>query len=287
MFIENSYRRAGQAVILAMAAGLALAAPVRAQINDKVPDEVQNIEIVEHLDEHIPLDLKFRDENGKEVMLADYFNEEKPVLVNMVYLNCPMLCTLVVNGTFDALSQAEMGENQYNMLTISFVDGETPDMARAKMDNYIGRYGMPAGAAEWHILTGDDESITPLCQAIGFGYEYIEERNEYSHQAAAFVLTPDGRMARYLYGVAFKPATLKYSIIEASEGRIGTTVDKVFLYCFHYDAEAGSYAAQAWNISRVFLTLFAMAFLVFLGGYWAAERIKRKPRNNGPVEGTS
>lgn len=269
------------------AAVLLLAAPAHAQLNDKVPDEVQNIEIVEHLDERIPLDLKFRDESGKTVTLADYFNEDKPVVLNLVYLNCPMLCTLVVNGTFDALKEAGMGEEQYNMITVSFVDGETPDMARAKMDNYIGRYGMPAGAAEWHILTGENESIMPLCEAIGFGFEYVEERNEYSHQAAVFILTPDGRVARYLYGVMFDPPTLKYSIIEASEGRIGTTIDKVFLFCFHYDAAAGSYAAKAWNIARVLLTLFAVVFLFFMGGFWAAERIKRKLRNNGPVEGTS
>lgn len=270
-----------------VAALLVFARPLHAQLNDKVPDEVQNIEIVEHLDEKIPLDLEFRDENGKSVRLADYFNDEKPVLLNLVYLNCPMLCTLVVNGTFDALKLAEMGEEQYNMITVSFVDGETPAMARAKMDNYIGRYGMPAGAAQWHILTGEDSSIMPLCEAIGFGFEYVEERSEYSHQAAAFVLTPDGRIARYLYGVAFEPATVKYSLIEASEGRIGTTVDKVFLYCFHYDAAAGSYSAQAWNIARVLLTLFALVFLFFLTGFWLAERVRRKPRNNGPVEGTS
>src|SRR5690606_6131863 len=162
MLFETSYRRAGQAMFLAIAAGIMLATPARAQINDRQPDEVQNIEIVEHLDDRIPLDLRFRDENGKEVVLSDYFNDDKPVLLNLVYLNCPMLCTLVVNGTFDALKLAEMGEEQFNMITVSFVYGETPAMARAKMDNYIGRYGMTAGAAEWHILTGEVSSSMPL-----------------------------------------------------------------------------------------------------------------------------
>lgn len=264
-----------------------LATAALAQLNNRVPEEISRVEIVEHLDEHIPTDLAFTDENGNAVLLADYFDDDRPVLLNLVYLNCPMLCTLVVNGTFDALSLADMGENQFNMITVSFVDGETPAMARAKMDNYIGRYGLPNGAAEWHILTGKDESILPLCQAIGFGFEYVEERNEYSHQAAAFVLTPDARVARYLYGVTFDPATVKYSLIEASEGRIGTTVDKVFLYCFHYDAAAGTYSAQAWNIARVLLTLFALALFAFLGAFWTADRVRRKLRNNGPVEGTS
>ena len=264
-----------------------LCAPARAQLNDRQPAALNNIDIVEHLDQSIPLDLSFRDENGETVILGDYFNDGKPVLLNLVYLNCPMLCTLVVNGTFDALSVAGIGKDQFNMITVSFVDGETPEMARAKMDNYIARYGMPAGAAQWHILTGKNDAILPLCQAIGFGFEYIEERNEYSHQAAVFVLTPDGRVARYLYGVAYEPATLKYSIIEASEGRFGTTVDKVFLYCFHYDALAGSYAAKAWNIARVLLTLFALVFLLFLSGFWMAEKLKTKIRNHGPVEGTS
>ncbi len=280
-------KRVTTGTVWTLAAILLLVRPACAQLNDKVPEEMQNIEIVEHLDENIPLDLQFRDENGNSVTLGEYFNEDRPVLLNLVYLNCPMLCTLVVNGTFDALQEAQMPDEQFNMITVSFVDGETPDMARAKMDNYIARYGLPAGAAEWHILTGADESILPLCRAVGFGFEYVEERNEYSHQAALFVLTPDGRMARYLYGVMFEPGTLKYSLIEASEGRFGTTVDKVFLYCFHYDAAAGSYSAQAWNIARVFLTLCALVFLFFLSGYWLAEKIKRKPRNHGPVEGTS
>ena len=280
-------QRATAGLIVALTGVVLLCAPVLAQLNDRQPDEVKNIEIVEHLDERIPLDLVFRDENGKQVRLADYFNDDKPVLLNLVYLNCPMLCTLVVNGTMDALKDAGMGTDQYNMLTVSFVDGETSDMAKAKMENYIARYGMPPGASQWHILTGDNESILPLCKAIGFGFEYVEARNEYSHQAAVFVLTPDGRLARYLYGVAYEPATLKYSIIEASEGRIGTTVDRVFLFCFHYDALAGSYAAKAWNITRVLLTLFALVFLLFLSGFWMAERVKLKFRNNGPVEGTS
>lgn len=266
---------------------LLLCVPALAQLNDKQPEELKNIEIVEHLDEAVPLNLTFRDENGNVVQLGDYFNDGKPVLLNLVYLNCPMLCTLVVNGTFDALAEANMGPEQFNMITVSFVDGETPQMAREKMDNYIARYGMPKGASQWHILTGKNESILPLCQAVGFGYKYVEERNEYSHQAAVFVLTPDGRLARYLYGVAYVPATLKYSIIEASEGRIGTTVDKVFLFCFHYDAQAGSYAAKAWNIARVFLTLCALVFVLFLSGFWMAERLRRKLRNSGPVEGTS
>jgi protein SCO1/2 len=279
--------KAAAGLVWTLTGVLLLCAPALAQLNDKQPDELQNIEIIEHLDEAVPLDLSFRDENGNDVQLADYFNDGKPVLLNLVYLNCPMLCTLVVNGTFDALGEAGMGPDQFNMITVSFVDGETPQMAREKMDNYIARYGMPAGASQWHILTGRNESILPLCKAVGFGFEYVEEQNEYSHQAAVFVLTPDGRLARYLYGVAYQPATLKYSIIEASEGRIGTTVDKVFLFCFHYDAQAGSYAARAWNIARVFLTLCALVLLLFMSGFWMAERLRRKLRNSGPVEGTS
>lgn len=261
-----------------------LAQPAQSQSVEEVPDELEGVGITEHLEAQIPLNLKFKDDEGRDVVLADYFKDGKPVLLNLVYYNCPMLCSLVVNGAVDAVESTGWtpGE-EFVMLTISFDPLESHILANLKKQNYIKSLGIPGAERGWHFLTGEEDQIRALTDAVGFEYKWNEARQEWAHAAALFIITPDGRISRYLYGVMFDPTTFKLSMVEAADGGIGTAMDQILLYCFSYDAAAGSYAPIAINIMK----LSGVVVLLFLGSLlgslwlWERKRHKNKPSAAG------
>jgi protein SCO1/2 len=250
---------------------LALTTSAWAQMNNGVmsppantrPPRLENVGIEQHLDAQVPPDLTFRDETGKTVKLADYFGR-KPLILNLVYYNCTMLCGEALAGLASAmrLVKFDVG-NEFDVVTVSFDPRETPEMAAAKKKDYVGRYGRPNAAAGWHFLTGQPESINALTKAVGFQYQYDAKTNQYAHATAIMVLTPQGHISRYFYGVDFPPKDLRMGLVEASQGRIGNAVDAVLLYCYHYDPESGKYGAMVANILR----LAAAATILFMGTF--------------------
>jgi len=236
------------------------------------PPRLENVGIEQHLDAQIPPDLIFRDETGKSVRLGDYFGR-KPLILNLVYYNCTMLCGEALAGLASAmrLVKFDVGK-EFGVITVSFDPRETPEMAAAKKKDYVERYGRPNAAAGWHFLTGQPESINALTNAVGFQYKYDARSNQYAHATAIMVLTPQGRISRYFYGVDFPPKDLRMGLVEASQNKIGNTVDAVLLYCYHYDPETGKYGAMVANILR----LAAAATILFIGGLifilWRLDR---------------
>ncbi len=225
------------------------------------PPGLQNVGIEQHLDEQIPADLNFRDETGKPVRLGDYFGK-KPMILNLVYYNCPMLCGEVLSGLESALRvlKFDVGK-EFDVLTISFDPRETPNMATKKKAEFLKRYGRAGAAEGWHFLTGPQESIDALTKAAGFQYQYDPKTGQFAHATAIMVLTPEGKIAQYYYGVEYAPKDLRLGLIQASENKIGTLADQVLLYCYHYDPATGKYGAI---ISRV-LKLAGIATLLGLG----------------------
>ena len=227
------------------------------------PPRLENVGIEQRLDAQVPAGLAFRDDAGKAVKLGDYFGH-KPMILNLVYYNCTMLCGEALAGLASAmrLVKFDVG-NEFDVITVSFDPRETPEMAAAKKKDYVARYGRANAAAGWHFLTGQAESINALTNAVGFQYQYDAKTNQYAHATAIMVLTPQGRISRYFYGVDFPPKDLRMGLVEASQGKIGNAVDAVLLYCYHYNPETGKYGAIVGNILR----LAAAATILMLGAF--------------------
>jgi protein SCO1/2 len=227
------------------------------------PPGLRNVGIEQRLNEQIPPGLAFRDENGKAVQLGDYFGK-RPMILNLVYYQCPMLCGEVLTGLESAMRVLKFDAGkEFDVLTVSFDPKETPAMAATKKAEYIKRYGRPGAAAGWHFLTGPAASIDALTKAAGFQYQYDPRSGQFAHSTAIMVLTPEGKIAQYYYGVEFPPKDLRLGLIQASQNKIGTVVDQVLLYCYHYDPNTGKYGAI---ISRV-LQLAAGATVLILGTF--------------------
>jgi len=255
---------------VAIVSAVLLAGSATAQMNNGVmsppantrPPRLENVGIEQRLDAQLPPDLIFRDENGKAVKLGDYFGR-KPLILNLVYYNCTMLCGEALAGLSSAmrLIKFDVG-NEFDVVTVSFDPRETPEMAAAKKADYVKRYGRAGAAGGWHFLTGQPESINALTKVVGFQYQYDPKTNQYAHATAIMVVTPQGRISRYFYGVDFPPKDLRMGLVEASQGKIGNAVDAVLLYCYHYNPETGKYGAMVGNILR----MAGAATILLLGG---------------------
>ena len=228
------------------------------------PGLLSKIGIDQRLNHHVPLDLPFVDENGKDVKLGDYFGK-RPVLLALVYYECPMLCTQVLNGVTGALKTInfDVGK-EFEVVAVSINPREGPGLAAQKKAAYVQRYGRPQTADGWHFLTGRDENIKKLAAAVGFRYAYDEEIKQYAHGAGVELLTPKGVIARYFYGIEFAPRDLRLGIVEASEEKIGSPIDTALLLCFHYDPTTGKYGPTALTMVRIGAVLTVAAFAVFL-----------------------
>jgi protein SCO1/2 len=226
------------------------------------PPGLQNVGFEQKLNDQIPGDLLFRDETGKAVHLSDYFGK-RPLILNLVYYRCPMLCGEVLSGLTNSLKilKFDMGK-QFDVLTVSFDPRETPELAAAKKAEYLKRYGRPGADAGWHFLTGDQKNIEALTNAAGFEYQFDPKTGQFAHVTAIMVLTPEGKIAQYYYGVEYAPKDLRLGLVQASNNQIGNVVDQVLLYCYHYDPATGKYGAM---VARV-LRLSALATILILGG---------------------
>src|SRR5688572_19116770 len=258
MFAPRFIRRTVALAALAVAVS---AAPAAAQVgvtatgagqpSSARPGLLSKIHIDQHLDKPLPLDLPFVDENGTQVRLGDYFGK-RPVVMALAYYECPMLCTQVLNGLVTALGvlNFEPGR-EFEVVAVSFNPREGPGLASQKKANYLERYGRPHTAAGWHFLTGKEDSIKRLTDAIGFRYEFDPEIQQYAHGAGIEVLTPKGAISKYFYGIEFSARDIRLGLIEASEDRIGTPIDDVLLFCYHYDPATGKYGAAVLRMVRI------------------------------------
>jgi protein SCO1/2 len=263
----------------ALLAVATLAASAWGQMNNGVmsapansrPPRLENVGIEQHLNAQVPPDLTFRDDTGKTVKLGDYFGH-KPLILNLVYYNCTMLCGEALAGLSSAmrLVKFDVG-NEFDVITVSFDPRETPEMAAAKKIDYVKRYGRTNASAGWHFLTGQPDSINALTKVVGFQYQYDPKSNQYAHATAIMVLTPQGRISRYFYGIDFPPKDLRMGLVEASQGKIGNAVDAVLLYCYHYDPETGKYGAMVANILRLAAAATILIMGIFLFILWRLD----------------
>ena len=208
------------------------------------PPGLKNVAIEQKLNEQVPLDTVFRDESGKQVKLGDYFGK-KPVILSLVYYRCPMLCSELLAGLEGSLKALtfDVGK-EFDVLTVSFDPKDTPEDATEKKASVLKHYKRAGAADGWHFLTGSQESITALTQAVGFSYDYDPKSGQFAHSTAIMVLTPEGKIAQYYYGVEFPPRDVRLGLIQASQNKIGTLADQVLLYCYHYDPQTGRYDAM-------------------------------------------
>ena len=234
-----------------------------------LPKALDDVGIDQKLNEQLPLDLVFRDENGRNVRLNDYFGK-RPVVLALVYYECPMLCNQVLNGMVGAFRVMSFAPGQeFDVVTVSFDPRESPALATAKKKTYVDYLpeAKRAGAVTgWHFLTGDEVNIERLTKAVGFRYHFDEATNQFAHASAIYVATPEGRLARYFYGIEYAPRDLRLGLIEASQNKIGSPVDQLILYCYHYDPATGRYGAVVMNMMRLggIATLVALGALLLL-----------------------
>ena len=245
------------------------AQPLESEVGDQIGIE-------QRLGENLPLDLSFVDEAGRTVPIGGYFGE-KPVILALVYYECPMLCTQVLNGLLRSLKVLTFSVgDEFDIVTVSIDPGESSSLAAAKKREYTEKYRRETGPQGWHFLTGSNEQIEQLAESVGFRYQYDEETDLYTHASGIMLLTPQGELSRYFYGVEYAPKDLRLGLIEASENRIGNPVDQLLLLCFQYDPATGKYTLAVLNSLRVagFATVLGLA--VFVGAMLRRERRQSK-----------
>jgi protein SCO1/2 len=247
-------------ILLVLAAGALQAQTAQSGI----PGPLQHVSIEQRLNQQVPLDLMFKNENGRSVRLGDYFGE-KPVILSLAYYHCPMLCPYVLQGLSGALKAVSFSAGKdFTVLTISFDPTDTPEDAAQQKQKYIKAYGRMGAENGWHFLTGTQQAIDRITKSVGFYYEYDSSNKQFAHASAVYVLTPEGKLSRYFFGIEYPPKDIKLALVESSEGKIGSPVDKLLLFCFHYDPKTGKYSAYAVNFVRLggIITVFAISLFV-------------------------
>lgn len=235
------------------------------------PAALEGVGIDQKLDQQIPLDLTFLDEGGRPVRLSTYFGN-KPVLLALVYYQCPMLCTQILNGMETSLRAVSLDPGKdFEVVTVSFDPADTPDIALQKKLNYVRRYGRPNTANGWHFLSGNEASIKALTDAVGFHYTYDAKTRQFAHASGIFILTPQGKLSRYFYGVEYSSRDIRLGLVEASHNKIGNPVDQILLFCYHYDPATGKYGAIAMNMVRAGGATFVLVCGSFLLVMWRRD----------------
>lgn len=229
------------------------------------PEVLKEITIEQRLGAQVPLDAVFRDETGRAVKLGEYFGK-KPVVLSLVYYECPMLCNQVLNGLVGTMEALKFtAGKEYDVVTVSFDPRETPELAARKKETYLKRYGRDGAAGGWHFLTGDKAEIDKLTEAVGFGYAWDTKSNQFAHASAIMVATPEGKLSHYFYGIEYAPKDVRLGLVEASAGKIGSPVDKLILYCYHYNPTTGKFAPVMMVIRTAgIVTVVGLAALIFV-----------------------
>lgn len=265
---------------------VSVAGPARAQLGPSglkelsapanvLPQQLETVDVVEHLGDMLPMDIKLKDHDGKDVVLGDYFQTGRPVIVNLVYYGCPMLCGLVLNGL--AKGVADLGYQpgeQFEVVTISIDPDETTELAAAKRESILEMANRPDAGRSWTFHTGEAAEVRRLADALGFQYHWVEKEKQWAHPAVIFVASPEGKITRYLYGIEFPPNNLKLAVLEASEGKVGSTIDRLLLFCYHYDADSQGYVLFAQRLMRAggAVTLAGLGVFLFFNWRRSAKR---------------
>jgi protein SCO1/2 len=249
---------------LLLAAGAAHARPTSIVPDNTMPGPLKAVHYEQRLGEQVPLDLAFRDDAGRPVKLGDYLGKRPAVLV-LAYYRCPMLCNMVMQATESGLKPLSLDPGKdFEVIVASIDPTDTPERAAMKKRDIVQRYARPGTEAGWHFLTGPPPSIERLAHAVGFQYVYDKEKDQFAHAAGIVILTPEGKVSRYFFGIEYPPRDLRLGLVEASGNRIGGLVDQVLLYCFHYDPAIGHYSAVTLNLMRAAAALFAIGLALFI-----------------------
>jgi protein SCO1/2 len=248
-----------------------------------LPKPLESVDVKEHLGAHVPKTLGFVDQNGRPVTLGDYMDGKVPVVFTFNYSDCPMLCSLMLNGFVHGLKELDFTPGrEFRIVTVSIDPNEKPDRALATQRKYLGSYGKPEAKDGWAFLTGSEGNVRAYADAIGMEYAFVPERKEYAHAAAIAVASPDGKIVRYLYGIEYPSQSLRLALLEASQGKIGTAFDRLVLYCFHYDSSQGKYAPMAANIMRLGGGVAVVLLAAFLALLFRSDAKKRRRLAESP-----
>jgi protein SCO1/2 len=241
------------------------------------PPELRGVGVDERLGVQLPLDTLLRDENGRPVKLGQFFDGRRPVAITLNYYGCSSLCTYQLNGLIDALRRMDWVPGQeFTLVTLSFDPLEDHRLAKAKKRAYLEEYGKAAAAKGWHFLTGERDAIHAVTETVGFHFKWNRETEQWAHSSALILCTPTGVVSRYLGGIMFEPKTLRLSLVEASQGKIGTFWDQVFLTCFRYESHEGRYVPFAWGIMRLTGGLTVVLLAVGLTAFWVRDGARRR-----------
>lgn len=286
----GSLRRRIGAFVAALAAAGAVAAPASAQVLQKeLPEAMQGVDVFEKRGQSLPLDLTFTNARGEDVLLRDYFDGRRPVVLVLGYYDCPLLCDLVFNKTLSALKTLKLTlGDDYRAVTVSFDHTNTTAEAAGKQAAMLAGYDGEVGEAPWAFLTASAGNARAVADAVGYQYKYLPETGEFSHPAAIVIVSPDGVVSNYLYGVEFPERQMRLALLDAADGKIGGVFDKILLFCYHYDPDASSYALAA----RKVMTVGAIATAVILGSVlgaliWNDRRRSRRDGDTGSPARTS
>jgi protein SCO1/2 len=267
---------------------LATSNPVSGQALNKDDPALKGIDVEEHLGDTIPFDVQLVNDRGDSVTLGQYFGDHKPAVLVMAYYTCPMLCNLVLNGVSDAIGSMPLEPGKdYRVLTVSIDPRDSVALAAAKKKNYVADLDRKGADTGWTYFVAAADQSKRLADAIGFKYYYVKDKNQYAHPAVITVVSPAGVVSRYLYGIQFNPRDLRLALVEASEGKIGTTVDRILLYCYHYDPDAGGYTLLAFNVMKLGGVLTLVLLGLFLGIFWIRESRRRSRKKAQPAERAS
>ena len=237
---------------------------------EDMPGPLKQVRIDQHLGDQLPLDVPFVDEDGNAVKLGDYFTGDRPVVLAFVYFECPMLCSLILNGVATSFNILKFNPGQdFDVVAISIDPDETPAMATESKAATLKRYGRPDTGSGWHFLTGDEAEIQKVADAAGFGYDYLPATDEYAHASGIMIVTPEGKLSQYFYGIEYPPKDVRLALVEASSNQIGSLVDQILLYCYRYDPQVGKYTVMTMRVLRITGAVFVLGLIIFV---WIAIR---------------
>ncbi len=245
----------------------------------ELPKELQSVGVDEHLGATLDRGLMFTDDKGVTAPLGQFLSSDRPTLMAMVYYSCPSLCSVHLNALTEQMKQLDWNVGkQFNVVAVSMQHTETPDLAAKKKHNYLAAYGRMETADGWRFLVGNEASVKALAAQLGFRFHWMEDKKEFAHAAVAYVITPEGKISRYLHGIQPDVNTLKMSLLEASNGRIGSMVEQVLMFCFKFDPSKSKYTLYAWNVMRIGAILMVLLLAVILLPLWWREQMRNRMR---------